>query len=501
MPSIRRCGVVLSGMIAVLNCAFSQEARAVGVLYADPGWLHAYDGDSDYYHDPDGYNPDYVHGNATNQPGGRTDFPALIDPGPCGTDDACKAAAIWQNRGSEWDGSAPGDPLGGVAGSPPPLPPAAPGGVGAFTDAGGGASFLRLQDPGLPGATVWGWADKNAQACSTCPRQEGNNRRIEFVHEMDRDNGFSGTEAILNNGVTLSFRARIATAATGPIDAIYPEEGPPSTPWPSDGYGYSVANNGRGMVMISQGSFGGATPEGRLAFSLIDTNTIAQSQSNTQPIAITQTGLIMNNRSNPSGSPDTNEATAATANVFEIDNAALVDWHEFWITVQALPAPVSGNTHEVNVYADGSLTPETFQVILGDQNEAGSGSYLGIGLASGSRWGAFDLDFIAYKEGVHAPVVEPAGVAGDFNDDGTVDAADYVVWRKNLGTTNALPNDDQLGTPIGPSHLSLWRANFGESSPGGGSGTAAAPEPSAFVLLSLASICIGLFGRRRGAGS
>ena len=29
----------------------------------------------------------------------------------------------------------------------------------------------------------------------------------------------------------------------------------------------------------------------------------------------------------------------------------------------------------------------------------------------------------------------PAAVFGDYNKNGTVDAADYVVWRKTLGTT------------------------------------------------------------------
>jgi autotransporter-associated beta strand protein len=41
-------------------------------------------------------------------------------------------------------------------------------------------------------------------------------------------------------------------------------------------------------------------------------------------------------------------------------------------------------------------------------------------------------------------VLQAIGLTGDYNSDGTVDAADYVVWRKNDGTTNSLPND-----PIG----------------------------------------------------
>ena len=52
---------------------------------------------------------------------------------------------------------------------------------------------------------------------------------------------------------------------------------------------------------------------------------------------------------------------------------------------------------------------------------------------------------------------------GDFNTSGTVDAADYTRWRDNLGSATALPNDNALGTPIGPAHYSLWKTNFGNS--------------------------------------
>lgn len=66
-------------------------------------------------------------------------------------------------------------------------------------------------------------------------------------------------------------------------------------------------------------------------------------------------------------------------------------------------------------------------------------------------------------------------VPGDFNGDGLVDAADYVLWRKTSGSTE---NYEQ------------WRANFGYPS---GEGTAAAthavvPEPSAALLLTLTAI-------------
>jgi hypothetical protein len=51
-------------------------------------------------------------------------------------------------------------------------------------------------------------------------------------------------------------------------------------------------------------------------------------------------------------------------------------------------------------------------------------------------------------------------VPGDYNADTRVDAADYVVWRRNRGQSVMLPNDD---TPDGVSDedYDTWRENFG----------------------------------------
>jgi hypothetical protein len=65
-------------------------------------------------------------------------------------------------------------------------------------------------------------------------------------------------------------------------------------------------------------------------------------------------------------------------------------------------------------------------------------------------------------------------LAGDFNFDNKVDAADYVVWRKNSGTQ---------------ADYNLWRSNFGRTS-GSGAGTTAnatVPEPATLVLLMFAA--------------
>ncbi|MEX2308716.1 MAG: PEP-CTERM sorting domain-containing protein [Pirellulales bacterium] len=89
------------------------------------------------------------------------------------------------------------------------------------------------------------------------------------------------------------------------------------------------------------------------------------------------------------------------------------------------------------------------------------------------------------------------GVDGDYNDDDVVNAADYVIWRKNVGTTNTMPNDPHGGT-IGSQQYNTWRANFGMTG-GSGSGLAGSsvPEPAALWLAGLATLALAARRRAR----
>jgi len=77
-----------------------------------------------------------------------------------------------------------------------------------------------------------------------------------------------------------------------------------------------------------------------------------------------------------------------------------------------------------------------------------------------------------------------AGTLGDYNYDGLVDAADYVVWRKFY---SASPS---------PTDYIAWQANYAtpSSSGNGGSDTPQVPEPAAILLIAFA---LALFTPRR----
>jgi PEP-CTERM motif len=99
--------------------------------------------------------------------------------------------------------------------------------------------------------------------------------------------------------------------------------------------------------------------------------------------------------------------------------------------------------------------------------------------------------------------VASAGIPGDYNSDGTVDAGDYVLWRKYQGTTHTLPNDPTGGT-IGLAQYNTWRSHFGQP-PGTGSAlddsagrSAAVPEPATLLLGCLGMIALqGITARRQ----
>jgi PEP-CTERM motif len=88
-----------------------------------------------------------------------------------------------------------------------------------------------------------------------------------------------------------------------------------------------------------------------------------------------------------------------------------------------------------------------------------------------------------------------AATVGDYNDDGKVDAADYTVWRDNLGkSAAALANRDPNVTGlVKAGDYTAWKTHYGQGGGGGGASIigyapAAVPEPGTLVLALLGMI-------------
>jgi hypothetical protein len=104
-------------------------------------------------------------------------------------------------------------------------------------------------------------------------------------------------------------------------------------------------------------------------------------------------------------------------------------------------------------------------------------------LTNGTRKYFTALDAAAMRDIGWETIAPPVPVLfGDYNNNGKVDAADYVLWRKNLNKSVVLPNDQSAGT-VNSADYTVWRTNFGRTSGlGSGSLLATVPEPPAAIL-------------------
>jgi autotransporter-associated beta strand protein len=84
-------------------------------------------------------------------------------------------------------------------------------------------------------------------------------------------------------------------------------------------------------------------------------------------------------------------------------------------------------------------------------------------------------------------------LSGDYNGDGVVDAADYTVWRDNLGAADesALNGNGNGMNGVDQGDYELWVTNFGTTLGNGSAavtGSQAVPEPTTILLLFTAAV-------------
>ncbi len=150
----------------------------------------------------------------------------------------------------------------------------------------------------------------------------------------------------------------------------------------------------------------------------------------------------------------------------------------------------AANTLQASLFASGSVvadfTEPNFQWMLTAQSGATFNPII------------TDVQFISPDEanytisniwiGSAAMMLPPTLTSlGDFNHDGHVDAADYVVWRKSFGMTGSNLGADANGDyQVDARDLNSWRAHMGETVSAAGAGVvsgSSGPEPRLLALL------------------
>ena len=132
---------------------------------------------------------------------------------------------------------------------------------------------------------------------------------------------------------------------------------------------------------------------------------------------------------------------------------------------------------DVNGSPFGTTLSNTFDILTADQI---TGEFQNVSLPSLSWQYNWRLDYLA--DAVRLVVV----ATGDFNDDGVVDAADFIVWRKFGGT---------------PRYCFIWQTNFGSTAVVGSAQHVdsftgeSVPEPASRLMLIVA-IGVGIWQRR-----
>lgn len=87
-------------------------------------------------------------------------------------------------------------------------------------------------------------------------------------------------------------------------------------------------------------------------------------------------------------------------------------------------------------------------------------------------------------------------LAGDYNRDGFVDAADYLVWRRAMDGDGNLAADGSRNGVVDQADYDVWRAYFGATAASLSASSLAIPEPKCAVLFLMA-----LVSAQRATGS
>ncbi len=134
----------------------------------------------------------------------------------------------------------------------------------------------------------------------------------------------------------------------------------------------------------------------------------------------------------------------------------------------------------------------------GNWNGASAPNLTPFTISSGFTTGTNVLDFTVNEpdnfDGLRvrnlALTVNPAVLLSDYNDNGVVDAPDYVLWRDTLGSTSNLTADGDRNGKIDAGDYDIWRANFAAHLGNGSLAASVVPESPGLPLTLLVAAMI-----------
>lgn len=164
---------------------------------------------------------------------------------------------------------------------------------------------------------------------------------------------------------------------------------------------------------------------------------------------------------------DVGSLTLASGSIldFELNTASSVSPSDLIRVTNTDGLLINGGT--LNLVSTGTILPGTFTLV--DYAGTLNGSFNS--LSFGSVPTGFNYLLVNNASATSIDLV--VSMLGDFNNDGSVDAADYVIWRKAPSSYG------------GASGYDAWRQNFGAISTGSGSTLTenAAPEPHGYLMI------------------
>lgn len=192
------------------------------------------------------------------------------------------------------------------------------------------------------------------------------------------------------------------------------------------------------------------------------------------------------------GNPELSELAEAP----NFDNG-LMEGNYHWWRVTAQDPAVDGEGSDIKVVGDGDV-----------------GQVLEFGMAAREAGTSIDKLIMSTRDDLTVEELDaiptfdisipPGAIPGDFNFDGTVDAADFAILAENFNVTFAIAESYEKGDLsrdglVGLEDFRQTREIFLAPPPAEGAGAAAVPEPAGLTMVLSAAV-LGLLARRRRRG-